>query len=184
MSAGSTYHRDGDRPSHVLRPVSRPVAVVAKAIATAGGAGYSPLAPGTCGTLVAVPLVVALSGLSLPVYLAVVAAITLIGIVAAGLADRSWGSHDSGRIVIDEVAGYMLTMAAAPRDFWPSLAIGFVVFRAFDIIKPPPVRWLDRNLPGGYGVVLDDIAAGALGVVVMVGLGQAGLWAHLAHALR
>ncbi len=153
---------------------------LARAIATAGGAGYSPIAPGTCGTLVTVPLAYALAPLGLPAYLAVVVAITLVGIGAAELADRAWGTHDSGRIVIDETAGYLVTMAAAPRDAWAPLLIGFVAFRAFDIIKPPPVRWLDRNLPGGVGVVLDDIAAGVMGAVVMLGLGYAGVWQALA----
>ncbi|MEZ4365657.1 MAG: phosphatidylglycerophosphatase A [Kofleriaceae bacterium] len=151
--------------------------MLARAVATAGGAGYSPVAPGTCGTIVAVPLAWALAPVAAPLYLLIVVGITALAIAAAHRADQAWGTHDSGRIVIDEVAGYLVTMALVPRDqAWP-LLVGFVVFRAFDIIKPPPVRWLDEHLPGGVGVVLDDIAAGVMGAAVMVGLAYAGLWA-------
>jgi phosphatidylglycerophosphatase A len=116
-----------------------------------------------------------------PAYLGVAVLVTLVGIAAAHRADQVWHTHDSGRIVIDEVAGYLLTVALADRsDPWV-LGIGFVVFRAFDIVKPPPVRWLDENLPGGWGVVLDDIAAGAMGLAVMAVLGWLGAFDALAR---
>lgn len=153
---------------------------LAKAISTALGAGYSPVAPGTCGTLVTVPLAWALASVGLGVYLAITAAVIALGIWAADRADRAWGTHDSGRIVIDEVAGYLLTVAAVDRSHWAPLVVGFVVFRALDIIKPPPIRWLDENLPGGFGVVLDDVAAGALGLGIMVALDYGGVLAYLA----
>ena len=138
------------------------------------------VAPGTCGTLVAVPLVWALAGLPIWQFALVTVAMTAIGIAAAQRADHAWGSHDSGRIVIDEVAGYMVTMLPVVRDHWAPLAIGFVVFRLFDIVKPPPVRWLDEHLPGGWGVVLDDIAAGVMGAIVMAVLGHFGAFDALA----
>jgi len=150
--------------------------VVARVIATAGGAGYSPIAPGTCGTAVAVPIAWLARGWSTPMFLVLVAAVTIIGIWAADEADRAWGSHDSGRIVIDEVAGYLLTVALVDRSAGLALGLGFVVFRFFDIVKPPPVRWIDQKVPGGAGVVLDDVAAGAMGLVVMVGLAHLGWW--------
>lgn len=162
------------------RPLPAFASFVARAIATALGAGYSPIAPGTCGTIVAIPIAVLLANWSMAPYLLVVAAITAVAIVAASGADRAWGTHDSGRIVIDEVAGYLVTMAVAPRNALAPLLVGFVVFRAFDIIKPPPVRWLDENLPGGVGVVLDDVAAGVMGAAVMWGLGYVGAWHWLA----
>jgi len=159
-----------------------PRATWAKAIATAFGAGYSPIAPGTCGTLAAVPLVWALSGLSTPVFAAITVLVTLLGIAAAEHADRAWGTHDAQKIVIDEVAGYMVTMIpfdpawsrGIGRDHWVALAVGVVAFRLFDIVKPPPVRWLDDNLPGGWGVVLDDIAAGVMGAIVVGALAHFG----------
>jgi phosphatidylglycerophosphatase A len=156
------------------------VNAVAKLIATALGAGYSPVAPGTCGTAVAVPLVWALR--MLPWWQFGIAAIivTAIGIAAADRADRAWGSHDDQRIVIDEVAGYMFTMLLVSRGTWAPLACGFVAFRFFDIVKPPPVRWLDENLGGGWGVVLDDVAAGIMGMLVMVALDRFGALSALA----
>lgn len=153
---------------------------VAKALATALGAGYSPVAPGTCGTAVAVPLAWALAPLPLWQFLIVAIVVTLVGIWAAARADHAWGSHDSGRIVIDEVAGYLFTVALVDRSHWAPLAVGFVVFRFLDIVKPPPVRWLDENLPGGWGVVLDDVAAGVMGAAVMFGLAHFGVFAWAA----
>lgn len=153
---------------------------LAKAIATALGAGYSPIAPGTCGTAVAVPLAWLLAGLPLWQFSVITLAVTLVGVWAAATADRAWGTHDSGRIVIDEVAGYLVTMALVDRTNWIVLGIGFVVFRFFDIVKPPPVRWLDENLPGGWGVVLDDIAAGIMGAAVMWALAHFGAFTYLA----
>ena len=158
----------------------RTVNGIAKAIATALGAGYSPVAPGTCGTLVTIPLAWALAGLGLLPYLGIVLGVIAIGIWAAGTADRAWGSHDSGRIVIDEVAGYLVTMALVSRGHWVPLVVGFVVFRVLDITKPPPIRWLDENLPGGFGVVIDDVAAGVLGMGIMVALDRGGALAALA----
>ncbi|HEY5943986.1 MAG TPA: phosphatidylglycerophosphatase A [Kofleriaceae bacterium] len=154
--------------------------LLSKAIATALGAGYSPIAPGTCGTAVTVPLAFALAQLPLWQYVLVLIGVTAIGIWAADRADRAWGTHDSGRIVIDEVAGYLVTMTLVDRGHWVPLVVGFVVFRALDIIKPPPIRWLDRNMPGGFGVVIDDVAAGVLGMVIMVALDHFGALAKLA----
>lgn len=156
--------------------------IIARFVATAGGAGYSPIAPGTCGTAVAVPLTWALSHLSLWAFLGVSVGVTIIGIWAASVADRSWGTHDSGRIVIDEVAGYMVTMLFVDRTNWVLLVLGFVIFRVFDIVKPFPVRWLDRHVSGGTGVVLDDVATGMYGCALLYGLshmdfvGQIGAW--------
>ena len=153
---------------------------LAKAIATALGAGYSPVAPGTCGTAIAVPLAWALARAELWLFFIITVVITLVGVWAAATADRVWGTHDSGRIVIDEVAGYLVTVAVVDRSSWLVLGVGFVVFRFFDIVKPPPVRWLDENLPGGWGVVLDDVAAGVMGAAVMWALAHFGAFAYLA----
>jgi phosphatidylglycerophosphatase A len=153
---------------------------VAKALATALGAGYSPIAPGTCGTAAAVPLVWALAGCPIWQFLVIAIVITALAVWSAQLADRAWGTHDSGRIVIDEVAGYVVTMTLVDRGHWAPLAVGFVVFRALDIVKPPPVRWLEENLPGGWGVVLDDVAAGVIGAAIMYALDQLGALAWIA----
>lgn len=151
------------------------LSVPARALATAGGAGYSPIAPGTCGTAVAVPLAWLASDLPLWAFIAITVGITVVGIVAADLSDRTWGTHDSGRIVIDEVAGYFVTLCFVDYSSWGLLLCGFVLFRAFDIIKPPPVRWVDENTPGGAGVVLDDVAAGLYAGLVLLALAQTSL---------
>ena len=143
---------------------------LAKWIATAGGAGYSPIAPGTCGTLVAVPIAWACRSVSTGAYVALVVTVTMIAIAAAHRADAEWGTHDSQRIVIDEVAGYLTTAITIDRSSWAMLAIAFVVFRVLDIFKPPPIRWFERNLPGGAGVVLDDVAAGVIGAALLAWL--------------
>ena len=153
---------------------------IVKVLATAFGAGYSPVAPGTCGTAVTVPLVWALAWLPMWQWVLVCVAITALGIAVAHQADRVWGTHDSQRIVIDEVAGYCITMIPVDRGHWAPLLVGFVVFRFFDIVKPPPVRWLDQNLPGGWGVVLDDALAGIMGATVMFLLGYFGAFTALA----
>jgi phosphatidylglycerophosphatase A len=158
----------------------RSLNVLSKAIATVLGAGYAPIAPGTCGTALAVPLAYVTASLPMWQFAVVVVVVTVVGIWAADRADRAWGTHDSGRIVIDEVAGYLITVACVARDQWAPLAVGFVVFRVLDIVKPPPVRWLDRNLPGGFGVVLDDVAAGLIGMVTMIALDRFGALARLA----
>ena len=156
---------------------------LAKALATALGAGYSPVAPGTCGTIVAIPLAWALAPLLPWQFILVTAAVTAVAIWAAHRADLAWGSHDSQRIVIDEVAGYLVTMTFVSRTSGVALGIGFIVFRAFDILKPPPVRWLDENLPGGWGVVLDDVAAGVMGAAVMVALQHFGALAWVERTI-
>jgi len=147
---------------------------IALGIATAGGAGYSPIAPGTAGTAVAVPLVWLMTTLPLWAFAAITVATTVIGIWAAGKADNHWGTHDSGRIVIDEVAGYFVTMIPVSRSSWEALLVGFLIFRALDIIKPPPIRAIDRHVGGGAGVVLDDIAAGVMGAALMAAAAAAG----------
>jgi phosphatidylglycerophosphatase A len=107
----------------------------------------------------------ALSLLPWPAYLLVTAALLLLGIVAAGRAGRYWGVVDASPIVIDEVVGYLVTMALVPFS-WPAAAAGFVLFRLFDIWKPWPVSALDR-LKSGLGVMLDDVGAGVYGWVCL-----------------
>ena len=128
--------------------------------ATFFGAGYVPVAPGTAGTLAAIPLWWALTYVSWPLYVLATLAVTLTGIAAAGRAGRYYGVADSGHIVIDEVAGYLVTMLFLPRSALAAIA-GFVLFRLFDVLKPPPARFFDRDprWKNGAGVVLDDVFA-------------------------
>jgi phosphatidylglycerophosphatase A len=147
------------------------------------GAGRSPLAPGTVGTATAVPLAHLAAPLGVASYIALCAAVTLVAIWAADRADRRLGTHDSGRIVIDEVAGYLVTMAWVDRSEPILLLAGFAVFRVADIVKPPPARFFDRGFRGGVGVVLDDVVAGLYASLVVAGMALMDLHGHLAAAL-
>ena len=140
------------------------------------GAGYFPVAPGTAGTAAAIPLWYLFTFLPTWGYLLATAAITLTGIAAADRAGKYYGVADSGHIVIDEVAGYLVTMAFLPRSPWVAL-IGFVFFRLFDVLKPFPAGFFDRDprWKNGAGVVLDDIFAGLWALAATAGLSQL-LW--------
>jgi phosphatidylglycerophosphatase A len=133
-------------------------------IATFGGIGYAPVAPGTMGTLAAVPLFPLLAHVRTTAPVAHVLAILALvagAVWAAGAASRAFGEPDSGRIVIDEVAGYVA--ATAFLDFtWLTAALAFALFRLFDVMKPFPISWIDRHVHGGLGVVGDDVLAGIL----------------------
>jgi phosphatidylglycerophosphatase A len=118
-----------------------------------------PWAPGTFGTLAAVPLYLALAPLPLSAYLLTVATLTVLGFWVCEVAARDLGVHDHPAIVWDEVVGYLITMAAAPAG-WIWVIAGFILFRAFDILKPWPCRRIDRSVGGGVGIVLDDVMAG------------------------
>jgi phosphatidylglycerophosphatase A len=130
-----------------------------KLFATWGGSGYAPIASGTFGTLAAIPLYICFSRLPLPLYLLTLLAFFFFACWVSGKAEIIFNEKDSGKIVIDEVVGYLVTMTAIPFS-WRYIVAGFLLFRMFDIVKPPPARWFDRQLKNGYGVVLDDVAAG------------------------
>lgn len=128
-------------------------------LATWGGSGYFPVASGTAGTLAAIPFYIWLAPLPLPLYLLTLTAFFFLSCWVSGKAEIIFQEKDSGKIVIDEVVGYLVTMIAIPFD-WRYIVAGFFLFRFFDIVKPPPASWFDQKLKNGYGVVLDDVAAG------------------------
>jgi phosphatidylglycerophosphatase A len=149
-------------------------------VATVLGVGYAPIAPGTWGTAAAIPLVLVSASLTQWGYLALCVAVTGVAIAASGAADRAFGDHDSGRIVVDEVAGYFWTMAAVAERAEPvSLVAGFVLFRVADILKPPPARAIDRRMKGGPGVVLDDVVAGWWAAAALLALDRTGLLGYI-----
>jgi phosphatidylglycerophosphatase A len=137
--------------------------------ATWGGTGYSPLASGTVGTLAAIPLYLILARLPLPLYLLTLVPFFFFASWVSGLAEEIFAEKDSGKIVIDEVVGYLVTMAGVPLS-WQGVVLGFFLFRLFDIVKVEPARYCDQHLKNGYGVVLDDVVAGvyACGVLHLV----------------
>jgi phosphatidylglycerophosphatase A len=151
---------------------------LAHVLATWFGCGHVPYAPGTAGTLGAVPLYLLLRPLGHVAVLAAAALLTAVGIWAADVVAKELGTKDPQIVVIDEVAGVLVTLSVAPPT-WAALAAGVVLFRVFDQTKPWPARTAERRLPGGWGIVLDDIAAGVWGAVGLVGLVAAGvLTAH------
>ncbi|WP_281648781.1 phosphatidylglycerophosphatase A [Parendozoicomonas sp. Alg238-R29] len=130
------------------------------------GSGLAPKAPGTFGTLAAIPLFLLLQNLSLPIYLLVVVAASIVGIAICDRASRDLGVHDHPGIVWDEFCGYWLTMFAAPAG-WMWVVIGFVLFRIFDIWKPWPISVADKKVHGGFGIMLDDLIAGIYALICM-----------------
>jgi phosphatidylglycerophosphatase A len=140
---------------------------VAYLLGTWFGCGYVPYAPGTAGTLGAVPLYLLLRPYGGLVVFAVAMALTVVGIWAADVVAKDSGLKDPQLVVIDEVAGVLCTLVVAHPTL-PSLVTGVVLFRVFDQWKPWPARAAERKLPGGYGIVLDDIAAGAWGAAILL----------------
>jgi phosphatidylglycerophosphatase A len=128
-------------------------------LATGCYVGYSPLVPGTTGTLAAIPIYFLLSRLPPLYYLAILLGSIYISIWASDRAEVIFQSKDCRHIVIDEVVGFLVTMFIVPPT-WRNILLGFFIFRALDIIKPFPIRALEERVRGGYGVVLDDIIAG------------------------
>ncbi|MGB5307239.1 MAG: phosphatidylglycerophosphatase A [Gammaproteobacteria bacterium] len=130
------------------------------------GSGLVPHAPGTAGTLAAVPLFLLVQPLSPVWYLALLAVLFLAGIPLCAHTATRLGVHDHPAIVWDEIVGYLVTMAFAPAG-WQWVAAGFVLFRFFDIVKPWPIRWCDKQVHGGLGIMLDDLLAGVFAAVVL-----------------
>jgi phosphatidylglycerophosphatase A len=138
------------------------------------GSGLSPKAPGTMGTLAAIPLWWLLAQLPLTSYLIVVLIAAVVGITICGRAADQMGVHDHGGIVWDEFVGFWIAMAALPIT-WQSVILGFVLFRVFDILKPWPISWLDKKVSGGFGIMIDDVIAGLAAAAVIYFLGYFGL---------
>jgi phosphatidylglycerophosphatase A len=154
---------DGDARAPPPRGLARRFALV---LATGFGAGYVPWAPGTAGTLVAVPLYLALARLAPWLQLLTIGAFVAIAIWAADHAGRYFGNSDDGHIVSDEIAGYLVTLALVPVSTRAAI-VGFVLFRLFDIVKPWPASYFDREVKNGFGNVLDDVVAGLYGRICL-----------------
>lgn len=130
------------------------------------GSGLAPRAPGTMGTLVGVVLYLPLAALNLYLYLAILLLVTVAGVWICHRTAKDLGLHDHPGIVWDEIAGYLLTMLAAPSG-WEWVLAGFVLFRLFDIWKPWPINLLDEKVTGGLGIMLDDLLAGIYALAIL-----------------
>ncbi len=135
-------------------------------IATFFNLGRVSKAPGTLATMATIPIWWLLAQTSPLIYMGAVILLIPIGIFAAQAYDSQSSQHDSKEIVIDEVIGFLITMTWLPLT-WQSLIFGFIIFRFLDIVKPPPIGLLDRRVKGGLGVVIDDVAAGIIGSLIL-----------------
>lgn len=123
------------------------------------GVGRSPIVPGTCGTLLAIPIYLIFYSLSLSIYFSVILILFILGVYGCRLATTELQIHDAPSLVWDEIVGFLIAMTAIPPSF-RMVGLGFLLFRLFDIFKPWPISWVDKNIKGGLGIMLDDILAG------------------------
>ena len=130
------------------------------------GSGLAPKAPGTFGTVAAVPLFLLLAMLTPLYYLIAIIVMSIAGIYICGKAANDVGVHDHPAIVWDEFVGYWIALWALPAT-WGWMLAGFVLFRLFDILKPWPIGWLDKRVDGGFGIMVDDVVAGVMACAVL-----------------
>jgi phosphatidylglycerophosphatase A len=130
------------------------------------GLGYAPVAPGTFGTLAGIPVFYLLATLPAALYIVTWVALLFLAFWICDAAGGIYGQADDGRIVLDELVGYLVTVALLPFS-WQNALLGFVFFRLFDIFKLPPARGIDKHLKNGVGVVLDDVIAGIYGAAAL-----------------
>ena len=134
------------------------------------GSGLSPYAPGTMGTLVAIPLYLLIATQPLAIYLGIILLGFLLGIYFCHVTSNALGVHDHPGIVWDEIIGFWITMIAVPVINWQWILAGFVLFRFFDIVKPWPVKVADKRITGGFGIMFDDVLAGIYALICMQSL--------------
>lgn len=132
------------------------------------GSGLAPKAPGTFGTLAAIPIFLLIQDLSWPLYVFWLSITFCLGVYWCDRSSRALGVHDHGGIVWDEMVGYWLTMFLAPAG-WEWMLAGFVLFRIFDIVKPWPINVIDRKVGGGFGIMVDDVLAAVYAWLVLQG---------------
>jgi len=155
-----------------MRPLNQPPAKVVLTnpvhfLAFGLGSGLSPVAPGTTGTMAAIPLAWLMAEyLSLPLYLAVTLVAMVVGFWICGRSSEMLGVHDHRGIVWDEFVGYFITMIAVPQT-WYWILLGFLLFRFFDIFKPWPAKQFDASLHNGVGIMIDDVIAGLYALACM-----------------
>jgi phosphatidylglycerophosphatase A len=128
--------------------------------------GYIPIASGTFGTLWGIPIAYWLSGYAFGLQILFIGFATGAAVYLADRAEKIWGRKDPSQVVIDEIIGYLVTLAGLPFS-WKTVVTGFFIFRVMDILKPFPIRKIDRSFPGGWGIVLDDVLAGVYGQLLL-----------------
>ncbi len=136
-------------------------------LATGFGSGLSPWVPGTMGSLASIPFWWLMTCLPLPLYYLLVLLGISVGIYLCHRTAKDMGVHDHGSIVWDEFIGMWITLMTIPAHNWQWVTAGFLVFRLLDMWKPWPIRWFDRNVPGGMGIMVDDIVAGVFAAAIL-----------------
>ncbi len=135
-------------------------------IAFGFGSGLMPKAPGTWGTLVAIPMYLLLANAPWPIYLIFTLIAFILGVFVSNKVSQALGEHDYKGIVWDEIVGFLITMFLAPKGFiW--VILGFLLFRLFDILKPQPIKWVDERVTGGLGIMLDDVLAAIFAWIII-----------------
>ncbi len=129
------------------------------------GQVISPRRPGTFATIATLPLYLILRRLPAPIYILFLAKLIALGVITSDIMEKQWGK-DPSRVVIDEVCGLLVTLISRPKGF-KEIALGTLLFRFFDIIKPFPVGIIDRKVKGGIGIMADDIAAGVISALIL-----------------
>lgn len=136
------------------------------------GSGLSPIMPGTMGSLAAIPIWLLLFHLPTPIYWIMILLSFIVGCYLCQKTSDDTKTHDSGHIVWDEFVGMWITLFFIPYFSWLWILIAFVIFRLFDMLKPWPIRWFDRQISGGFGIMLDDVIAAIFSSIVIWGLSQ------------
>jgi phosphatidylglycerophosphatase A len=175
LQQGKMVPLTGGRDRGTVRCVRK---TIIEALATGFYVGKIPVMPGTWGTLVGLPLawILTVATRENPViYMATVGVFILVASWVAELYERSKAAHDPSEIVIDEIAGILVAMTWLPLT-WQAFVAGFILFRFFDILKPFPIGAIDRRIQGGFGTVLDDVAAGLAANVVLQIIYAQTLW--------
>lgn len=173
MQQGGNTSSGGSGDSDPLKPGAAPsithlaLKTPAGWLAFGFGSGLVPFAPGTAGTLMAVPFAIGLKQLSQPWYWSVLLLTFVSGVWVCDHVSRRLGVHDHGGIVWDEMVGYWLAVALVPLH-WPWLLAAFVLFRIFDILKPWPIALLDKKISGGLGIMIDDILAAIYTMAILL----------------
>ena len=150
------------KPMAIRFTLSNPIQFLALGF----GSGLAPKAPGTFGTLAAIPLYLVMSGLSPQVYGLITLFLAIVGIYICGYCAKAVNVHDHPAIVWDEIVGYLITMFMMPVSL-TNIVLGFLLFRVFDILKPWPISILDKKVKGGFGIMIDDVVAGFMALLCL-----------------
>lgn len=163
--ASSSTEQTAAKPATMRVTPDQLLANPANFLALGAGSGLAPKAPGTFGTLAAIPLVLLMPN-SLPIYITIVLVLFAAGVWLCDTCANNLNVHDHPAIVFDEWVGYLITMIAAPRSLL-FLALGFALFRLFDILKPWPISMADKRVAGGFGIMVDDVIAGIFAAITL-----------------